>query len=410
MDILVIHNSYQQHGGEDEVFGAEVRLLSSRGHRMVEYRANNDTIRQRSATFVAMGTVWSRESYAAIGKLIKQERPQVVHIHNTLPLISPAAYYAAKRADLPVVQTLHNYRLLCPSATLFRNGATCTECVGRSIPWPGVIHRCYRDSAAATGTVAAMLSIHRLLRTWTRCVDVYLALTESSRRLFISAGLPPEKIVVKPNFVHPDPRNGMDARPRKGALFIGRLVPEKGIRTLLRAWREIGDRVPLEIIGDGPLAQEVDRASREIPGVRWLGAVEKPRVYEALAQACMLIVPSEWYEPFSIAVIESYAMGVPVIASKIGGLEHIVHDRGTGLHFEPGNFNQLCAKVLWLASNEGERDEMVSRSRTEYERRYTADANYPQLMEAYRLAISGRSQSRINEISSVLSPGVRNPA
>jgi len=407
MDILVIHNSYRQHGGEDEVVAAETRLLSSRGHRVIEYHAANETISQRNVASLAMGTIWSRASYTALGQLIKRERPQVVHIHNTLPLISPAAYYAAKRAGLPVIQTLHNYRILCPAATLFRDGLPCNQCIGRSIPWPSVVHRCYRDSAPATGAVAAMLSVHRLLRTWTRCIDIYIALTESSRRLFISGGLPPEKIVVKPNFIYPDLRNLSGARPPKGALFIGRLVPEKGIRTLLSAWRGIGEKIPLEIIGDGPLAPEVERASREIPGVHWRGALEKQQVYEALAQARMLIVPSEWYEPCSVAVIESLAMGVPVIASKTGGLKDLVDDRRTGLHFEPGSSDQLREKVFWMMSHPDERNEMARQSRIEYELRYSADANYPQLMEAYRLAIGGRSQTKINDTKAVPIPGVR---
>jgi glycosyltransferase involved in cell wall biosynthesis len=253
-----------------------------------------------------------------------------------------------------------------------------------------------------------MLAVHRIAGTWARCVDRYLALTEWSRRLFVSAGLPPEKIQVKPNFVFPDPRESVAPQARqKKALFVGRLAVEKGIHTLLRAWREIGDSVPLDIVGDGPLALEVDRASREIPGVRWLGALPRQQVYEAMAAATVLVVPSDWYEPFGLSVVEAYAMGLPVIASKSAGLEEIVHDGQTGLHFEPGDSGQLSAKVMWMATHEEERRAMAREARAEFERRYTADSNYGQLMEAYRLAIGGRSQSRINDTKTAPIPGIR---
>ena len=225
MDVLVIHNSYRQRGGEDEVFHTEIEMLRSRGHRVVTYHVSNDLVELRNPATLAAGTIWNSRSYAAIRKLIRTEKPQLAHVHNTLPLISPSAYYAAKREGLPVVQTLHNYRLLCPAGTLYRDGATCMECVDRKTALPAVAHRCYRDSTAASATVASMLEIHRVLGTWTRAVDIYIALTAWTRNLFITAGIPSEKIVVKPNFVFPVPvRNVRAHGGASTALFAGRLA------------------------------------------------------------------------------------------------------------------------------------------------------------------------------------------
>ena len=408
MDVLVVHNSYRQHGGEDEVFRAEVGLLKARGHRVIVHHVSNTAFDNQGLISLGLATVWNQQSYVTLRRLIRDQRPQVVHMHNTLPLVSPSAYYAAKREGIPVIQTLHNYRLLCPAGTLYRNGAICTECVGRAVPLPGIAHRCYRDSPGATAAIAAMLGVHRMLGTWRDQIDRYLALSHWSRDLFVEAGLPAKRIQVKPNFLFPDPRNAVTTRVReKRALFVGRLTEEKGVRTLLRAWQGIGENIPLDIIGDGPLAVEVDRATREMPGVRWHGAVAKAKVYEAMATAQMLIAPSEWYEPFGLSVVEAYALGMPVIASKVAGLRETIREGRTGLHFEPGDANQLRSHVIWMASADTKREAMGIEARYEFERHYTAEANYGQLMEAYRMAIGGRSSTRMNAASGVPMPGVR---
>ena len=231
MRILQIHTHYQQPGGEDTVFEAERALLERYGHEVITFVEDNARLNVINPFKAAVDTVWSREAQRNIRKLIEQSRPDVVHFHNTFLRISPAAYYVVKEMGLPVVQTLHNYRLICPGSLLMRDGRVCEDCLGRMIPWRGVIHSCWRNSRSGTAIVAMMLVVHRLLKTWIKQVDVYIALTKFARQKFIEGGLPGEKIVVKPNFVYPDPGEG----EHKGnfALFVGRLSVEKGGRTLL---------------------------------------------------------------------------------------------------------------------------------------------------------------------------------
>src|SRR3972149_8945895 len=254
--LLCVHNWYRQPGGEDAVFNAEAALLRSRGHGVLEYTEHNSEVERLTAPAAAARTFWSANSCRRVRRLLSDGRPDVAHIHNTFPLISPSVYHACRKAGVPVVQTLHNFRLICPAATLFRGGLPCEDCVGRTVPWPGVLHRCYHGSRTQTVALAGMLAFHRLIGTWAEQVDVHIALTDFARRKFIEGGLPAERIVVKPNFVHPDP--GMKDGEGEYAVFVGRLSEEKGVRTLLRAWRSLGD-VPLRIAGDGPLTGEARR-------------------------------------------------------------------------------------------------------------------------------------------------------
>lgn len=386
MNILVVHNSYRQAGGEDEVYRAEVDLLRSKGHNVLTFHLKNENIEAGNLVSLASRTIWNHESYRSLRDLIRRNQPAVVHVHNTLPLVSPSAYYACAGERVPVVQTLHNYRLICPAATLFRDGNHCRECVGRTF-LPAVTHKCYRGSLGASATVATMLSAHRLAGTWKRRVAVYLALSEWSRQLFSSSGLPREKVRVKPNFVYPDPGGRVERQEGSlRALFVGRLTPEKGVRQLLQAWRQIGASCPLEIVGDGPLASEVRQAAEQVPGIHWLGAIGKDEVFRRMASASMLLVPSVWHEPFSLAVIEAYAMGLPVIASGTGALQEIVLHGETGLLASPDNENLLVAAVRQLAGDVELRRKMGIRARREFTSRYTAERNYAMLMKAYRLA------------------------
>jgi len=248
--ILLIHNSYQQAGGEDRVFEFEVRLLQSNGHRVYRYQDHNRRIPDLGRMELAWGTIWNANSYREVTALIRSERIGLVHAHNTFPLISPSVYYAARRAGVPVVQTLHNYRLLCPDAKLMREGKSCEDCLGRRIAWPGVARGCYQHDRRATAVVAAMTTTHWALGTWSTGIDRYIALTEFARSKFIKGGLPAGKIAVKPNFIDPDP--GCGGGEGDYVLFVGRLSPEKGITTLIDAWAKLPCPVPLRVIGDGP--------------------------------------------------------------------------------------------------------------------------------------------------------------
>jgi len=379
--LLLVHNSYQQSGGEDRVFASELELLASRGHEVVCYTAHNDTVGQMSKLSLAFRTSWSRTTYREVRAVLQRERPQIVHVHNTLPLVSPAVYYAAGAARVPVVQTLHNYRLLCPNGLLLREQRICEDCVGRHVAWPGIVHACYRQSRAATGAVAVMLSVHRLLGTWSRRVSRYIALTEFMRQKFITGGFPARQIVVKPNFVGPDP--GMGDHGGQYALFVGRLSPEKGIQTLLRAWRQDG-RMPLKIAGGGPLQNVADGS---LPGIEWLGQQSREQVVALMKQAFVLVFPSECYEGFPTAIAEAFATGLPVVASRLGAMAEIVQHRQTGLLFTPGDANDLAAKVGWALAHPTEVADMGRRARDEFEAKYTAERNYELLRDIYRGAL-----------------------
>lgn len=382
MKALLVHNFYQRPGGEDQVFTAEADLLKSRGHEVLRYSTHNDKVSDKNVLSLAKITVWNGKAYRELRELLRQEQPHMVHLHNTFPLISPAAYYAAQAEGVPVVQTLHNYRLLCPDALFLREGRVCEDCLGRAVPWPGVVHACYRESRTASGVVAAMLAAHRTLDTWTEAVDTYIALTEFARQKFIQGGLPAQKIVVKPNFLHPDPGPG-DGQGGY-ALFVGRLSPEKGVETLLAAWERLGAALPLRIVGDGPLAPEVMAAAERLEGIEWMGMQSKAQVLALMKAARFLVFPSVWYEGFPMVFAEACAVGLPVIAGDLGSMSSLVDHGRTGLHFRPGDPESLATQVKRTLNYPVELKQMRQEARKEFETKYTAEKNYWQLMEIYK--------------------------
>jgi len=381
--ILTIHTRYLQSGGEDVVFDTEAALLRRFGHEVVEFTADNLFLMKMHPLKMAVNTLWSWEYYRQIANLLEETRPDVVHLHNTFPLLSPSVIDACHRSGVPVVMTLHNYRLLCVNALLYRQGMVCEACLGR-LPWRGVMHRCYRQSRVASAVVASMLILHRLRHTWNK-VNRFIVLTEFSRNKFIEGGLPAENMVVKPNFIYPDP--GLSNRPGLYALFVGRLSAEKGIRTLLKTWTELGVHVPLRIVGDGPLAEAVRQVVASTHEVEWLGKKTKSEVINMMKEASFLVFPSEWYESFGLTVIESCACGRPVLASNIGTMADLVEGGKTGLYFEAGNPLDLAEKVNWAWTHPEEMAEMGMQARAEFEAKYTAERNYQMLMEIYRAAI-----------------------
>jgi glycosyltransferase involved in cell wall biosynthesis len=385
--ILAVHNLYREPGGEDAVFRAETALLRVRGHEVAEYVEDNREIDRMRRLAVALRTVWSMRSSERFRRLLRDVRPHVTHAHNTLPLVSPSAYYACKAAGVPVVQTLHNYRLFCPAATFFRGGHVCEDCLGKTVPWPSVVHGCYRASRPASAVVSSMLVVHRMLTTWTRMVDLYIAPSRFARHKFVEGGLPADKIVVKPHFVHPDP--GPGGGDGDYALFAGRLSAEKGVGTLLRAWERLGEQVPLRIVGDGPLAGEVARLVARLSRVEWLGHRPAHEVGELMGGARMLVLPSEWYEVLPRVVIEAFARGTPILAAKLGALAELVEDGRTGLHFRPGDPQDLAARADWLLTRSGELRRMRDEARAEYLEKYTAERNYELLMGIYAKAMGG---------------------
>jgi glycosyltransferase involved in cell wall biosynthesis len=391
MKVLIVHNSYQQPGGEDVVFEQERRLLERGGHTVITYRRTNHEMEGLSSVrrlTLIKTVVWASDARRDLENLIRKERPQIVHVHNTFMMVSPSIYSACAEQGVPVVQTLHNYRLLCSAATLFRDGKICEECIEHSL-WRGVRYGCYRGSRSATAGVALMLAVHRAIGTWGRDVACYIALTDFARQKFVAAGLPREKILVKPNFVENDP--GVNAGPRSFALYVGRLSVEKGVSTLLAAWARLQQPIPLVIVGDGPLRGELEAqvASRNLRAVQFRGHLPREQTFALISQARFLVFPSEWYEPFGLCIVEGFACGTPVICSRLGSLPGIVEDGLTGLHFNPGDPENLAQKVAWAWDHIHQMAEMGKKARREYETKYTAEKNYARLMEIYDRAISG---------------------
>ena len=383
------HCYYRDLGGENLSFEAEVEVLRAFGQDVVTYTRDNRELDRLGLTGkmrAGARTVWAQDTYRELEHLISRQRPDVAHFQNTFPLISPAAFHAAHRQGVPVVLALRNYRLLCVSGVLYRDGRVCEDCLHAPALLPGVVHACYRGSHAQSAVVAAMQTTHRLLGTWTDAVDLFVVPTAFGRGKFIEAGLPAERIVVKPNFVHPDP--GPNPAPGRWAVYAGRLAPEKGVMTLLEAWR-MAAPMPLRIVGDGPLrrAAEAYVIRHGLEGsVELLGARPPAEVMTIMREARVVVFPSEWYETFGRVAAEAFACGVPVVASHLGAMGEVVSDGVTGLHFASGDAADLAAKVEWAASHPRAMATMGQAARQEYERTYTAEQNYHRLLEVYQLA------------------------
>jgi glycosyltransferase involved in cell wall biosynthesis len=382
MNVLYVYNYYQHPGGEDQAFAAEAGLMEAKGHCVRRYSMHNDAIDGMNRLALAKKLIWNADAYKEIRAIVRGSAIDVVHFHNTFPLISPAAYYAAKSEGARVVHTLHNFRLVCLGALLSRQHGICEDCLGESIPWQGVMHACYRDSTVQSAGVAAMLAGHRLIGTWGRKIDLYIALSEFARDKFIQGGLPAHKIAVKPNFAEPDP--GVGSGEGRYALFVGRLSPEKGIDTLLRAWKELDGSVQLKIVGDGPLEPEVRRAAANCAGIEYVGRTPREEVLRLMRGASFLVFPSIWYEGFPMTIVEAYASGLPVLASNLGTMASVVKDGVTGLHFVPGDAHDLANKVRSLVSQKHRAGELRANARLEFIRRYSSGDNYAQLIRIYR--------------------------
>jgi glycosyltransferase involved in cell wall biosynthesis len=384
LKVLLCHNYYQQPGGEDQSFAAEARLLEARGHAVLRYTLHNDAIAGMGRLAVARKTLWNADAHAEVRRLIRRERPAVLHCTNTFPLLSPAVYYAARAEGVPVVQSLRNYRLLCPGALLLRDGKVCEECLGKLVPWPAVRHRCYRQDRGASAVVAALNVGHRALGTWSRAVDLYFTPSEFARRKYIEGGFAAERLAVKPNFIEPDPGPGSG---RGGyAIFVGRLSAEKGLDTLLAAWQGPDVPLPLKVVGDGPLAEVVRTAARHNAGIEWLGRRTPEVVLDLVGAAAVLVMPSTWYETFGRTVLEAFARGTPVVASRIGALAELVAEGRTGLLFEPGNAAELAAKVRALLADPAALARLRQSARRDYETKYTGEINYRLLLDLYQRA------------------------
>jgi glycosyltransferase involved in cell wall biosynthesis len=386
--ILLVHNYYLKSGGEDVAFRAETELLRRYGHDVQTYEDHNTRIASLNPASTALGTIWSESSRQRLITSLEAEKSDIVHFQNTFPLISPAAYYACHEKGAAVVQTLQNFRLLCPVATFYRNGRICEECLQKKITWPGIIHACYRHSYAQSAVVSAMLAVHHVLGTWQNKVDAYITLTEFAHAKFIEGGLPATKTFLKPNTLSSDP--GCKEGTGDFALFIGRLSEEKGVRTLLNAWKLLS--IPLKVAGDGPLHLELLQSlkSPDLESVTYVGALPHAEVISLMKNARILIFPSEWYEGFPLTIAEAFACGLPILASRLGAMAEIIHDGETGMLFPPGHYQELAEKVLQLWNDPKELARIGRNARQEYEQKYTPEHNYQSLMNIYRFALENK--------------------
>lgn len=380
MRVLVVHNAYQQAGGEDAVVRAETALLRAHGDVVASYARSNDELRRTAAPKAAIDALWSTGARADVDAICRSFQPDVIHVHNTFFVISPAIYWTAARRRIPVVQTLHNFRLICAQGTFLRDGAPCEDCLGK-LPWRPVLRRCYRGSASESALMAGVLAGHALLGTWRDKVTRYVALSEFARERFIAAGLPAERIRVKPNFVEGGPRQL--PRVRHGGLFVGRLTTDKGVGVLLEALRQCGP-AEVRVAGTGPLQSLVAQQL----GEAYMGFATADQVAVRMREAAFLVLPSIGHEQMPVTVLEAFAHGLPVIASRRGALAGMVRDGATGLLVEPESASDLAQKMRWALDHPDRMEDMGRAARAEYERLYTAPTNYDILRDIYEDAIS----------------------
>jgi glycosyltransferase involved in cell wall biosynthesis len=383
MKILMLHNRYLLPGGEDQATMADADLLRDQGHEVDLLVEDNRRVEQLGKGRTGMRTVWSREAYRRIDEKLRTGNFDILHVQNFFPLWSPSVYYAASSNGVPVVQTLHNYRLMCANSLLFRDQHVCEECVGRLFSWPAILHACYRNNRAASAAVAGMISAHKLAGTWSRRVAIYIAVSEFTRGKYIAGGMAPDRIVVKPNFIHPAPLPG--AGGGGYALYVGRLSPEKGIATMLDAWKSARNTMPLKIVGEGPLAELV-YAAQAGSGIEYVGPKSLPEVLDLMRSAEFLVFPSEWYETMGRTIMEAFAVGTPVVASRIGPPASMIVPGETGFHFQPGNAAELRERVEWCSSHLAELRAMRGKARQAFEANYTGAANAEILLAAYGMA------------------------
>jgi glycosyltransferase involved in cell wall biosynthesis len=389
--VLLIHNYYQQSGGEDKVVQQEMRLLREHGVEVSLYSVHNDIIKQMNAlqkvrSFVE--TVWSYSQYKEILGVLNKEKPDVVHIHNFFPLISPSVYYACNKLNIPVVQTLHNYRLVCPAATFMRDGKICESCLKGSV-LNSIYHRCYKDSFVYSIPVAGMLSVNKFLGTWKNKVDRYIALTNFAKEKYIEGGLPADKIVVKPNFIKKKTFSETDINiSDEYILYVGRISIEKGLHYLLEAWGKLKHKnnTKLFIIGDGPNREQLMEKYKHLQDVVFLGSKPSDEVIVYMEKAKYLVVPSIWYEGFPMTIVEAYSVGTPVLASALGSLQEVVRDNETGFLFKHADDKDL-ANTIEKALSYKNYDSMKENVKNVFEKNYSEEVNFKLLLNIYNEVI-----------------------
>ena len=401
MKILIVHNFYGSvaPSGENQVFEAERDLLIRRGHEVKTYTRHSDEIRRWGALGTlqgALATPWNPFAAGKLRRLLELEQPDVMHVHNTFPLLSPAIFHAIE-SEVALVLTLHNYRLFCPAAIPIRRSKACTECIDIRSAWPSLRYGCYRVSRFATLPLAVSVGLHRILGTWKNKIDAFITLSDFQRKIMVAAGLPENKVHVKPNFYPGLPVAPPWKEREDYAVFAGRISEEKGVENLIRAWIKWGDCAPeLRILGDGPLREKLaGLADAQLKvRIRFHGQIESDRAQNEIARARLLVLPSVCFEGFPMVVREAFAFGTPVAVSDIGPLPDIVKHGESGVVFKPGNPESLKDEVRKAWETPGMLERLGEGARAAFLKEYTEDVNYKRLMEIYEAAIRTRRRKR----------------
>ncbi len=395
MKILFVHNYYPViGGGEDSVVEEECCMLKHAGHTVVTFFMYTKERNLQDFIFCALCLIWNPVAYRKMRRILQSEQPDVVHSHNTFPLVSPSIYWACKKEGVPVVQTLHNYRLICANGLFLRQGSICEVCSKKAFAWPAIRYRCYRNSLLGSTLMVLMQSIHRLLGTWEKKVDTYIALTEFSKSRFVKSGVLPEKrIFVKPNFISDRLMALKSLTKKKQVVFVGRLSPEKGCLLLIEAWIKAFQKTSglsdyeLLVVGDGPERRSAEELCNLFPkkfSIHFIGILSRTNILKILQNSRFLVLPSIWYEGFPMVIVEAFACGIPVLSAELGSMLSIVENNKTGLFFEVGNVNQLADKIVWAVTHEENMEQMGQAARHQFLREYSVLPNSRQLMYIYR--------------------------
>ncbi|MBW4537599.1 MAG: glycosyltransferase family 4 protein [Myxacorys chilensis ATA2-1-KO14] len=397
MKILQVHNEYQHLSGEGVVVASEKKMLEKYGHEVVQWIPESSSIQKLSALSkakVALDSLWSLPSYQYAKGMLREHKPDIVHVHNTIPLVSPSVYAACHEASVPVIHSLHNFKLVCPGAYLYRDGQVCEDCLGKTVPYPAMANSCYRNNRIQTTVASAGLTLNHLRGTYQNEVDIYIALTRFARQKFIQGGLPAHKIAVKPNFVSEDIQSGTHAG--KYALFVGKLLQYKGIETVLRAWDMLDGEIPLKIVGQGPL--EILLRGSLPSNVEYLGSLPRNKVLQLMQEATLVVFASEWYEGFPMTITEAFATGCPVVAARMGAASEIVKDGSSGWYFEPGDSHDLVKVMKEAWSNPQELLRRGGLARRQYDECYSIEKNHQITMSIYQSAIRWLKEKKVADI------------
>ncbi len=381
MRILFVHNKYRQAGGEDTALALETALLKERGHAVDTLFFNNEEIDEgwMAKVQALKNALYNRSSEKKIIGKIREFAPDIIHVHNLFFVASPSILSGAAKMHVPVVLTVHNYRLICCNALLLRNNQPCEICVKRKLPMAGVRYRCYRGSAAASGMVTLVTGIHKFRHTWQTKVAKYIVLTAFTKEKLLnsSLGIPLEQLVIKPNFV---PDLGVGELPRdKFFLFAGRLAKEKGVYTLLEAFQGMPEKILL-VAGEGPEKDLLKVEYQQAENIRFLGKLDNRELSDLMRKCQALVFPSIWYEGLPFVILEAFCAGTPVIASNLGAMSTLIKNGYNGIHFKPGNAPDL-KEAVWRFG--GNRNDLYANARQTYLDHYHPDIHYKSVMEIY---------------------------